>query len=85
MNSRDPLTPEERELARLLGGRLDKAPPPAVDAAVLAAARASVQSAPARPDAYPVGADDAPPPAQRRQHPRARGPPVACTAASAVT
>ena len=84
MNSRDPLTPEERELARLLGGRLDKAPPPAVDAAVLAAARASVQSAPAGQDAEPMGADDAPAQAQRRQHRRARWPTVAGIAASVV-
>lgn len=84
MNSRDPLTPEERELARLLGGRLDKAPPPAVDAAVLAAARASVQSAAAGQDTGPMGADDAPAQAQRRQHRRARWPTVAGIAASVV-
>lgn len=84
MNSRDPLTPEERELARLLGGRLDKAPPPAVDAAVLAAARASVQPAPAGQDAGPMGADEAPTQAPRRQRRRARWPTVAGIAASVV-
>src|SRR5690606_32021974 len=84
MNSRDPLTPEERELARLLGGRLDKAPPPAVDAAVLAAARASVQSAPAGQDAGPMGADEAPTQAPRRQRRRARWPTMVGIAASVV-
>lgn len=84
MNSRDPLNPEERELARLLGGRLDKAPPPAVDAAVLAAAQASVQSAPAGQDAGPMGADEAPTQAPRRQRRRARWPTMVGIAASVV-
>ena len=42
MNRPDPLTPEERELARLLGRPASSAPPAAVDDAVLAAARAAV-------------------------------------------
>ncbi|KXU99060.1 membrane protein [Stenotrophomonas sp. DDT-1] len=42
MNRDEPLTPEERELARLLGRRAEQAPPAALDAAILAAARAAV-------------------------------------------
>ena len=41
MNRPDPLTPEERALARLLGRPGTSAPPAAVDEAVLAAARAA--------------------------------------------
>lgn len=83
MSSRDPLTPEERELARLLGGRLDKAPPAAVDAAVLAAARASVHAARVQEGAEPVVATA--PLQERRQHPRrARWPALAGIAASVI-
>jgi hypothetical protein len=46
MNRSDPLTPEERELARLLGRAAPSAPSAALDDAVLAAARAAVQAAP---------------------------------------
>ena len=38
MNRDEPLTPEERELARLLGRRVEQAPPAALDATILAAA-----------------------------------------------
>lgn len=44
MNRDEPLTPEERELARLLGRRAEQAPPAALDAAILAAARAAVDA-----------------------------------------
>jgi hypothetical protein len=45
MNRPEPLTPEERELARLLGRTAPSAPSAALDDAVLAAARAAVQPA----------------------------------------
>lgn len=60
MNRPDPLTPEERELARLLGRPGTSAPSARVDEAVLAAARAAaapespVASAPGRPTHPPV-------------------------------
>ena len=41
MNHNDPLTPDERELARLLG-RTERAPSAAIDDAILAAARIAV-------------------------------------------
>lgn len=82
LNRHDPLTAEERELAKLLGGRLDKAPPPAVDAAVLAAARAAVLDDRGRYDAAPSAPSDAPPP--RLQHRRPRWPAVFGVAASVV-
>lgn len=44
MNRDEPLTPEEHELARLLGRRAEQAPPAALDAAILAAARAAVDA-----------------------------------------
>ncbi|PTA70468.1 MULTISPECIES: hypothetical protein [unclassified Stenotrophomonas] len=44
MNRDEPLTPEERDLARLLGRRAEQAPPAALDAAILAAARAAVDA-----------------------------------------
>jgi hypothetical protein len=44
MNRDEPLTPEERELARLLGRRAEQAPPAALDATILAAARAAVDA-----------------------------------------
>jgi len=82
LNRHDPLTAEERELAKLLGGRLDKAPPPAVDAAVLAAARAAVQGAGGREEAAPSAAPSAHTP--RLQHRRPRWPAVFGVAASVV-
>ncbi|HDS1030862.1 TPA: hypothetical protein QDZ46_002626, partial [Stenotrophomonas maltophilia] len=51
MNRDDPLTPEERALAGLIGRRAEQAPPPALDAAILAAARASVQTGATSPSA----------------------------------
>lgn len=58
MNRDEPLTPEERELARLLGRRSEQAPPAALDAAILAAARAAVDApaadAVASPEALPT-------------------------------
>lgn len=81
LNRHDPLTAEERELAKLLGGRLDKAPPPAVDAAVLAAARAAVLDGGSQ-DAAPPAAPDTPTP--RLQHRRPRWPAVFGVAASVV-
>lgn len=69
MNRSAPLTPEERELARLLGRTAPTAPSSALDQAVLAAARASLQPQPAAPSA-PVPeaaapARDVPRPARR--------------------
>ncbi|MCD9028421.1 hypothetical protein LDO26_09390 [Luteimonas sp. BDR2-5] len=58
----EPLTPEERALADRLG-RSDASPPPALDAAILAAARAAVSGAAAQPGAGPEDAGpDAPTP-----------------------
>ncbi|MBA0445774.1 hypothetical protein [Stenotrophomonas maltophilia] len=76
MNRDEPLTPEERELAHLLGRRTEQAPPAALDAAILAAARAAV-------DAPAKGADilvDAP----RTRRTRPRWPAVFGIAASMV-
>jgi len=53
MNHPDPLSPEERELARLLGRPPSSAPPAAVDEAVLAGARAALQPASVAPAAAP--------------------------------
>ncbi|WMJ68846.1 hypothetical protein [Stenotrophomonas sp. 24(2023)] len=77
MNANEPLTPEERDLARLLGRAGDKAPPPALDAAILAAARAATEGtpAPARRDTAPV---------QRAVRKRPRWPAVFGVAASVV-
>jgi len=47
MNRDDPLTPEEQALARMLGRGREQAPSAAVDAAILAAARAALHDAPA--------------------------------------
>lgn len=76
MNRDDPLTPEERELARLLGRRAEQGPPPALDAAILATARAAVE-APAS-EATPL------PAAPRTLRPRRRWPAVFGVAASTV-
>ncbi|HEL4202510.1 TPA: hypothetical protein UM365_003396, partial [Stenotrophomonas maltophilia] len=56
MNRDEPLTPEERELARLLGRRAEQAPPAALDAAILAAAGAAVDA----PAADAVASPEAP-------------------------
>ena len=76
MNRDEPLTPEERELARLLGRRTEQAPPPALDAAILAAARAAVDA----PAAGTVAPADAP----RARQARPRWPAVFGIAASMV-
>ncbi|PZS96140.1 hypothetical protein [Stenotrophomonas maltophilia] len=76
MNRDEPLTPEERELARLLGRRAEQAPPPALDAAILAAARAAVDA----PAAGTVASADAP----RARQARPRWPAVFGIAASMV-
>lgn len=76
MNRDEPLTPEERELARLLGRRTEQAPPPALDAAILAAARAAVDA----PAAGTVASADAP----RARQARPRWPAVFGIAASMV-
>ncbi|MBH1433320.1 hypothetical protein I5U42_18680 [Stenotrophomonas maltophilia] len=76
MNRDEPLTPEERELARLLGRRAEQAPPPALDAAILAAARAAVDG----PAASAVASPDAP----RTKRARPRWPAVFGIAASMV-
>lgn len=88
MTRSDPLTPEERELARLLGRAAPSAPSAALDDAVLAAARAAVQAAPVV-TAVPVGDPEAasqPPkaaaPIPRR--PRSRLPAALGLAASVV-
>ncbi len=76
MNRDEPLTPEERELARLLGRRAEQAPPAALDAAILAAARAAVDA----PAADAVASPEAP----RTQRTRPRWPAVFGIAASMV-
>ncbi|MBE5270509.1 hypothetical protein [Stenotrophomonas sp. B2] len=75
MNRDEPLTPEERELARLLGRRVEQAPPAALDATILAAARAAVQAPPA--DAPGAGS-------VRARRPRRHWPAVFGVAASMV-
>lgn len=76
MNRDEPLTPEERELARLLGRRVEQAPPAALDATILAAARAAVDA----PAAEAVASPDSP----RTQRTRPRWPAVFGIAASMV-
>lgn len=76
MNRDEPLTPEERELARLLGRRVEQAPPAALDATILAAARAAVDA----PAAEAFASPDAP----RTQRSRSRWPAVFGIAASMV-
>ncbi|AWH32886.1 MULTISPECIES: hypothetical protein [Stenotrophomonas] len=82
MNRDDPLTPEERALAGLLGRRSEQAPPASLDATILAAARAAVQdtAAPAQ------GAAATPQPADRARRVRKGGrwPAVFGIAASTV-
>lgn len=78
MNRPDPLTPEERELARLLGRPAPPAPPAAVDEAVLAAARAAIQ--PSATDDHAAAAT----PVRGTARPRSRLPAVFGLAASLV-
>ncbi|AWH53161.1 hypothetical protein C1924_08205 [Stenotrophomonas sp. ESTM1D_MKCIP4_1] len=81
MNRDDPLSPEERALAGLIGRRHDQAPPAALDAAILAAARASVATPAA---ATPAAADTGTPSAARARRPQRRWPAVFGIAASMV-
>ncbi|WP_353084241.1 hypothetical protein [Stenotrophomonas sp.] len=80
MNRPDPLTPEERELARLLGRPSATGPGPAIDEAILAAARTAVEAPAADaatwtlPPAAPV----------RTTRPRSRLPAVFGLAASVI-
>ena len=76
MNRDEPLTPEERELARLLGRRAEHAPSAALDAAILAAARTAVDA----PEATAAASPDAP----RTQRTRPRWPAIFGIAASMV-
>ncbi len=76
MNRDEPLTAEERELARLLGRRAEQAPPAALDDAILAAARTAVDA----PAADAVASSEAP----RTQRTRPRWPAVFGIAASMV-
>ena len=80
MNRPDPLTPEERELARLLGRPSATGPAPSIDEAVLAAARTAVE-APAAGAASWRLPPDAP---ARSRRPRSRLPAVFGLAASVI-
>lgn len=80
MNRPDPLTPEERELARLLGRPNATGPAPSIDEAVLAAARTAVE-APAADAATWKLPPDAP---ARSRRPRSRLPAVFGLAASVI-
>lgn len=80
MNRPDPLTPEERELARLLGRPNTTGPAPSIDEAVLAAARTAVE-APAADAATWKLPPDAP---ARSRRPRSRLPAVFGLAASVI-
>lgn len=80
MNRPDPLTPEERELARLLGRPSATGPAPSIDEAVLAAARTAVE-APAADAASWRLPPDAP---ARSRRPRSRLPAVFGLAASVI-
>lgn len=80
MNRPDPLTPEERELARLLGRPNATGPAPSIDEAVLAAARTAVE-APAADAATWKLPPDAP---ARSRRPRSRLPAVFGVAASVI-
>lgn len=81
MNRPEPLTPEERELARLLGRPATTAPSARVDEAVLAAARAAVGAARAPATAAPASS---PAPGAPARRPRTRLPAVLGVAASVV-
>ncbi|MBH1665664.1 hypothetical protein I5U73_11100 [Stenotrophomonas maltophilia] len=75
MNRDEPLTPEERELARRHGRRAEQAPPAALDATIRAAARAAGQA----PEADAPGAGSV-----RARRPRRHWPAVFGVAASMV-
>ena len=80
MNRPDPLTPEERELARLLGRPSATSPAPAIDEAVLAAARAAVEAPAADAATWALPPDTAVP----ARRPRSRLPAVFGLAASVI-
>lgn len=80
MNRPEPLTPEERELARLLGRPAPSAPSARVDEAVLSAARAAVGGG--APAAAAPAASAAP--TARARRPRGRLPALLGVAASVV-
>ncbi|OWQ54974.1 hypothetical protein CEE60_06760 [Stenotrophomonas maltophilia] len=80
MNRPDPLTPEERELARLLGRPSTTGPAPAIDEAVLAAARTAVEAPSADAASWKLP-PDAP---ARPRRPRSRLPAVFGLAASVI-
>lgn len=80
MNRPDPLTPEERELARLLGRPSATGPAPLIDEAVLAAARTAVEA----PDADAATWKLPPDAPARSRRPRSRLPAVFGLAASVI-
>ncbi|WP_313211569.1 hypothetical protein [Stenotrophomonas sp.] len=80
MNRPDPLTPEERELARLLGRPSATGPAPAIDEAVLAAARTAVEAPAADAATWTLPPDTAVP----ARRPRSRLPAVFGLAASVI-
>lgn len=77
--SHDPLDSEERELARLLGRMREATPPAAVDAAILATARAATQT-----EADAARPSPPAPPAPRARRRPARWPAMSGIAASLV-
>jgi len=80
MNRPDPLTPEERELARLLGRPSATGPAPAIDEAVLAAARTAVEAPAADAATWTLPPDTAVP----ARRPRSRLPAEFGLAASVI-
>ncbi|MGE8246239.1 MAG: hypothetical protein ACN6RA_09510 [Stenotrophomonas maltophilia] len=80
MNRPDPLTPEERELARLLGRPNATGPAPSIDEAVLAAARTAAEAPAADAGTWKLPTDA---PARSRR-PRSRLPAVFGLAASVI-
>lgn len=84
MNRSEPLTPEERALARLLGRTAPSAPSAALDEAVLAAARAAVQPQPTLQGVTASAVRDASPAPNAPRRPRSRLPAALGLAASVV-
>lgn len=80
MNRPDPLTPEERELARLLARPSVTGPTPAIDEAVLSAARTAVEAPAADAATWALPPD----PPVRTTRPRSRLPAVFGLAASVI-
>ena len=87
MNGKDPLTPEERELARLLAPDGEAMPSPTLDARILAAARAELGAAAPAAPAAPVASVATPGrrPAAPIHRPRRRRWPAALGLAASVT